>query len=558
MLASLIIKNFAIIKDLKIDLFEGLNVFTGETGAGKSIILKAIDFVVGARGSKDMIRFGEKCASVEAMFEKLSDEILKIIECDLEIEVINREILIERKIFSDGRTNSLINGKNIGVRDLKKIGDKLVHFSEQGSNQKLLVAENNLKMLDDFAENDELIFAYRQSFEKLSKIFKSLKQIDYQIELNNKKFEQLSEQISEIEKINLKPEEDEQIEGKLKLIKNSAEIFEVLNLICEKFSGCSGNYENVLNIFSESVKNLERIVKYDLEFKTIFEKFKSLFFETQELIIDIENLKNVRFDFEPNRVEILENRLSDISKIKRKFGPSLVDVKNNLQNFKEEIKQIQNYGLKKEELLKIKETELIKFKQLLIEISKRRKEAAAKFSAAVENELKFLEMNDANFVVKLKKHGANFNGSEDAEFFISANLGEPAKPVCKIASGGELSRIMLAIVDVMASKFRPLTLIFDEIDSGVSGLSAKKIGIKLKKLSKHTQIICITHLAQIAAVADYNFKIVKQNYGDRVFSSVCHLNFDEKIEEIARIVGVDGNKELALNIVNEMLRKNEQ
>ncbi len=556
MLASLVIKNFAIIKDLKIELFEGFNVFTGETGAGKSIILKAIDFVVGARGSKDMIRFGEKCASVEATFGKLSDEILKIVEYDLEIEVLNCEILIERKIFSDGRTTGSINGKNVGVRDLKKIGDKLVHFSEQGSNQKLLVAENNLKMLDDFAENNESIFEYRQSFERLRKIFKNLKQIDYQVELNDKKFEQLSEQISEIEKINLKLEEDKQIESKLTLIKNSAEIFKVLNLICEKFSGCGSDNENVLNIFDESVKNLEQIVKYDLEFKTVFEKFKSLFFEIQELIIDIENLKNVRFDFEPNQVEILESRLSDISKIKRKFGPSLVDVKNKLQNFKEEIKQIQNYGLKKEELLKVKENELTKFKQLLIEISKKRKKSAAKFSAAVENELKFLEMEDANFIVKLKKHSANFNGLEDAEFFISANLGEPAKPVCKIASGGELSRIMLAIVNVMASKFRPLTLIFDEIDSGVSGLSAKKIGIKLKQLSKYTQIICITHLAQIAAVGDHNFKIVKQNVGDRVFSSVRYLNFDEKIEEIARIVGVDGNKELALNVASEMLKKN--
>ena len=261
------------------------------------------------------------------------------------------------------------------------------------------------------------------------------------------------------------------------------------------------------------------------------------------------------FTFQSSELEFLENRLSEISKIKRKYGPKLLDVKNNLEKFKLELNKIKNYSTQKEELLNLKNQELTKFEKLLLTISKKRKETAYKISNKILNELKFLEMKDVDFKIELKKHAANLNGLEEANFLISANLGEPLKPIYKVASGGELSRIMLAIVSVIFSEFKPLTLIFDEIDSGVSGVTASKIGVKLNQLAKSAQVICITHLAQIAAVADENFKIVKKNVAGRVVTEVVHLSLNEKIKEIARIVGGSQVNDLTLKLAENMVKK---
>lgn len=553
MLLNLKISNLAVIKNLEIKFYEGLNVFTGETGSGKSVILKAIDFVLGARCNKDMIRFGENKACVEATFKKLSVQILGFLKNELKIQNFKDELFITRTIFKDGKTIAAVNGVNVNVASLKNLGSRLIYLNEQGRAQNLVNSDNSLKIVDDFAQINNLVLKYRESFLRLKNILKKLKQINLKIEEKNNTFTILSERIAEIEKLNVQTDEDVHIFEKLKLIKNSEFVFKNLNFVKILLSG-NENSEGIINNFEKIVRNLEQISNYKGEIKIILTKFQNLFFELKELIFDLSDVKN-SFTFQSSELEFLENRLSEISKIKRKYGPKLLDVKNNLEKFKLELNKIKNYSTQKEELLNLKNQELTKFEKLLLTISKKRKETAYKISNKILNELKFLEMKDVDFKIELKKHAANLNGLEEANFLISANLGEPLKPIYKVASGGELSRIMLAIVSVIFSEFKPLTLIFDEIDSGVSGVTASKIGVKLNQLAKSAQVICITHLAQIAAVADENFKIVKKNVAGRVVTEVVHLSLNEKIKEIARIVGGSQVNDLTLKLAENMVKK---
>lgn len=556
MLKVLIIENLAIIKKMEIEFCPGLNIFTGETGAGKSIMLKALSLIVGARCSKDIIRFGEKTATVEAVFENLPKSVIDIINSVLKVQVKNGQISVKRIVYDDGKSKALVNNIIINIGDLKKIGQKLINFNEQGSSQTLLNSENDSFFLDSFAEINELVADYRIKFLEFNRVFRKLEQLELKIKQKTENFSELKSKISEIEKANIKPGEYEKISKNLKIIKNSTEIFEILKSINMMLNG-NFEHDGVLNNINSSTKQLEKISGFNDEFRLIFEKFKSLNFELEEAAFEIEKLKN-KLDFEPGKLEFLENRLSEIVKIKRKFGPEIEDVENKLASMKLELEQIENYDVQKQKLVNLKNEKLVHLKKQLIEISKKRKEFANIFSNAILNELNFLEMKNSKFAVELMGHKANLNGLEDAIFLISTNLGEPLKPLCKVASGGELSRILLAIVSVMSNKFKPSTLVFDEIDSGVSGIAAEKIKIKLKQLSKNTQIVCITHLAQIASAADKHFKIFKTvDHEKRINSKILNLNFDEKIKEIARLIGGCESNELILNLATELIKQNQ-
>ncbi len=551
MLVSLTIKNLAVIKNVNINFYQNLNVFSGETGAGKSVMLKAINFILGARCSKSMIRFGEKSAEVEAVFNNLPKNVTEYIINDLKIKLIDNCVLIRRKLFLNGKTLAYFNNIGISISDLKKVGLNLVHFNEQNSGQNLLFLDNELKILDNFAEINDLVLQYRISYNNLKNLILNLKKLENDIKNKNEKLEVFNDQIKEIESLNLKIGEDEKIEKELKIAQNSSKIFEILNLIINNFYGSNSN-EGILNFFKTTTDNLSGISNLNDSFMKILNKFNNIFFELEELILEIKNLVN-KFDFDREYLEFLENRLSKIIKIKRKFGPSLELVLNKLDDLKFNCLKFENYSEQKIELNKLKKIELDKFKNFANLISQKRKIAADKLSIEILNELKFLEMKDANFKVELKPHKANLNGLEDVEFLISTNLGEPLKPITKIASGGELSRIMLAAICVMANKFKTPTLIFDEIDYGVSGVTATRIGSKIKNLSKHCQIICITHIAQIVAIADENFKISKDIYNNETKTKIEHLNLDDKIKEVARIIGGDNVSDLTLKLANELI-----
>lgn len=554
MLKNLSVKNLAIINNIDIDFDVGLNIFTGETGAGKSIMLKALSFIMGARCSKSVVRSGEKCAIIEAIFENLNETIFKIFN-EMKIKIENNSVIVKRIIFCDGKSTAFINGSMVSVTDLKRVGRELLIFNEQGSSQNFLNSENNIYFLDSFAGINELVLKYRNEFVKLNEVLRKLKKLENLINFRNDKTEELKLKISEIEKLNLKFDEEKKIGEKLKIIKNSAEIFEILNLIYDLFCG-NGEFEGILNKIKNSIKQLEKISGFGEEFKLVYEKFKSLTFELEEAVFDVENLKN-SVNYEPKQLDYLENRLSDILKIKRKFGPTFNDVKNRLNLMKLELEKLQNCEFQKQNLIKIRNEKLARLKQQLFDISKHRQDSANKFSNAILNELKFLEMNNAKFIVELQKHKANLNGLEDVAFLISTNQGEPLQPLNKVASGGELSRLLLAFVVVMLNKFHVPTIVFDEVDSGVSGIAAKKIGEKLKQISKNTQIICITHLAQIASVADKHFKIFKSvDSNGRTSSKVLNLNFEEKTKEIARLIGGSETDELVVKLAAEMIKQN--
>lgn len=539
---------------MEIEFCSGLNIVTGETGAGKSVMLNGLNFIIGARCSKSVVRFGEKYAFVEAVFENPSSEIIEILK-KLTIKIENDKILtVKRLIYDDGRSKALINSSTVSIGDLKQIGQKLVNFNEQSSSQNILHSENNIRLLDSFAEINELVASYRKKFIEFNNILKKLKQINST--QNIEKFKELKAKVSEIEKANIKPDEELKINEQLKLIQNSANIFDTLNSIYEILTG---NYENegILSSLKNSTQQFEKINEFSDELKAIYEKFTNLTFELEEISFEIEKLKS-NLNFDPKQLEFLENRLSVITKLKRKFGPNFENIENNLKYMKLELEKMQTYSAQENELTMLKNKKIDDLKKQLLEISKKREEAASEFSKYVLNELKFLEMKHSNFVVKITKHKANLNGLEDIEFLISANAGEPLKPLCKVASGGELSRITLAIVSIMNEKFKQSTLVFDEIDSGVSGIAAKKIGIKLKQLSNSTQIICITHLAQIASIANKHFKIFKSKDGadGRVSSKILNLNFDEKVKEVARLIDGNENSELTLSLAGEMIKQN--
>lgn len=521
MISTLHIKNIGIIDDLSIDLNEGLNVLTGETGAGKTLIIDSLGIISGGRFSKEMIRKGETNSFVEICMYEPENE-----------NSIDGNIIVSREINSNGKNMCKINGRMVTVNELKNFMSKFIEIHGQNDNQSLLDNKFHLKYLDGFI-GDKIIDIkkqYKEKYEKYLEIKQELKNNYGDEKERERKLDLLRYQFNEIEEANLKVNEEDNLEEKRKLMLNSEKISKNLNEADIAIG------ENSIDSINTAIRALEKIENIDKKYEDISSNLKNIYYELQEISRDIsEHKEDVYFD-EQERNEV-EERLDLIYNLKRKYGNNVQEILNYKNEIEAEINHIENldeYNNKlKKELKQLKE-EMTKLAEKMHEL---RNEYGKVLSININKVLEDLEMKNANINIHVDYNEEDFfeNGKDIVEFYITTNLGEDEKQLAKIASGGEMSRIMLAIKKVLADTDKMPVLIFDEIDTGISGKAAGAVAEKLNGISKNHQVLCISHLPSIAAIADYNYFISKKVVENRTNTSIRLLNEKETLEEIARI-----------------------
>ena len=521
MISTLHIKNIGIIDDLSIDLNEGLNVLTGETGAGKTLIIDSLGIISGGRFSKEMIRKGETNSFVEICMYEPENE-----------NSIDGNIIVSREINSNGKNMCKINGRMVTVNELKNFMSKFIEIHGQNDNQSLLDNKFHLKYLDGFIGNkiDGIKKQYKEKYEKYLEKKQELKNNYGDEKERERKLDLLRYQFNEIEEANLKVNEEENLEEKRKLMLNSEKISKNLNEADIAIG------ENSIDSINVAIRALEKIENIDKKYEDISSNLKNIYYELQEISRDIsEHKEDVYFD-EQERNEV-EERLDLIYNLKRKYGNDVQEILNYKDEIEAEINYIENldeYNNKlKKELKQLKE----KMTQLAEKMHELRKEYGKVLSININKVLEDLEMKNANINIHVDYNEEEFfeNGKDIVEFYITTNLGEDEKQLAKIASGGEMSRIMLAIKKVLADTDKMPVLIFDEIDTGISGKAAGAVAEKLNGISKNHQVLCISHLPSIAAIADYNYFISKMVINDRTNTNIKLLNERETLEEVARI-----------------------
>ena len=519
MITTLHIKNIGIIDDLSIELGEGFNVLTGETGAGKTLIIDAINIISGGRFSKEMIRKGESYSFVEVNLYLPNNPMS-----------IENNIIVSREIHLNGKNSCKINGRLVTLTELKEFMSNIIDIHGQNDNQKILNSKYHIKYLDNFI-GEELINIkkqYKELYKKRIEVKKELKDNLGDDKEKQRKLDLLKYQFDEIDLAKLKENEEEELEEKRKLFMNSEKIGKSLN------SADLALGEGAIDKINEAIRAIEKISDIDKVYEEKLTELKSIYYEVQELSRDISSLNSEMY-FDENERNETEERLDLINSLKRKYGNSIIEIleyKNNIEKEIERINNLDEYNAKLKEKIKALEKEM---QVLATKMHNIRVNIAQKLNENINKELKDLEMPNAKFYVEIKETEFNKNGIDEIEFFISTNIGEDSKPLAKIASGGEMSRIMLAIKTVLANTDSTPILIFDEIDTGISGKAAKSVGEKLKIIGNSHQVLCITHQPSIAAKGDQNFYISKVSEEGRTYTKVKKLNEEEIIKEIARI-----------------------
>lgn len=531
MLKSLHIENIAIIEETDIDFVSGFNCLTGETGAGKSIIIDAINAVLGERTSKDIIRTGANRAFVSALFGDLSDTSIEIIKENGFFVDENGELLISRTITED-RGSVKINGKPANLAVLKNIAKHLVNIHGQHDNQTLLVPENHFRYIDKIAENDELLFDYYKEFKNLNAIRKELSSLETDEGEKLRTTEMLKYQIEEIEALGITPGETEELKEKLKIINSYEKIVLSLNSAYEALSG-SDDTDGALSLISNAEKEILKVDINSLEntksnIADAKAAIESVMFDLKDVIEDN--------DYSKADAENIRSRLDTLRRVVLKYGGTEEKTLDFLQKAKEQLNSIESSDKRIEELSSLLDESTERLINKAAKITKSRKDAAQKFEREVTEKLSYLNMEGASFVVSINEGRYTKYGCDNIEFMIMTNAGDTYKPLVKIASGGELSRVMLAIKSVLAGKDDVDTLIFDEIDTGISGRAADKVGVLLKGVSKSRQVVCVTHLAQIASYAKNHLLIEKSVSSGKTYTLVKSLSGDDRVNEIARIM----------------------
>lgn len=538
MISTLHIKNIGIIEDLTVDLNTGFNVLTGETGAGKTLIIDSLNLACGGRFSKEIVRRGENFCLVELNIYLPQNE-----------NSIDGNIIISREIFLNGRNTCKINGRLVTVNELKEFMSKIIDIHGQNDNQTIMSKQEHINYLDNFIGKDLLNekYEYQKLYNRYNEIKKELKENYGDEKEKQRKLDLLKYQLNEIEQANLKENEEDELNNERKKIMNSEKIYTCLTEVDSNLS------ESVIDGINLSIRALEKIEDIDDEYKNKLTDLKNIYYDVQELTRDISDLNSdVSFD-ESKRNEI-EERLDCIYDLKRKYGNSISEIIEYKEQIEKDIYTIENLEEHNNKLKKELEDLTTKMSEKCSVLNKIRSKYSKVLNEKINKELKDLEMKNASFHVDIKyDESGNFNqnGLDDIEFLIATNVGDEAKPLIKIASGGEISRIMLAIKTVLADTDEVPILIFDEIDTGISGKAAKSVGEKIKIISQKHQVLCITHQANIAAKGDSNYFISKKVENEKTYTNIKLLNEAEVIEEIARISSGDITKN-ALEHAREM------
>lgn len=551
MLKTLCIENIAVIEKADIEFSKGFNVLTGETGAGKSIVVDSINAILGERTSKELVRAGSENAFVTAYFEDINSEVKqKLNEFDLPCED-DGTLMLSRKISAQGKSTCRINGSVCTVSMLKEVGNLLVNIHGQHDSQTLLNADYHYKFVDMYGSLDGVLDEYKQSFKQLLSVRKQLKALTLDADERDRQIELLDYQIKELTDAEIKVGEWDELKKRKNLILNSQNLLQSLNSALAAFNG-SDDYSGISTLLSTAVKELGTVSDVDGDIKAVYDKAEALN-DSVEVVKDALLDKINSIEFEPEELDRIEERLNLYYTFSNKYGETEQDM---LYYLDEAVKKRATFENSEEELEKLNVRYDEIFNQtvaLAQKLTDLRKSTAEKLGTEICKQLEFLDMPKIKFSTSFEKGNLSANGWDKIEFLIATNVGETAKPLAKIASGGELSRIMLAIKSIIAQKDSIDTLIFDEIDTGVSGKASRKIGLKLKELGAFTQVICVTHSAQIASVADSHFLIEKNVENDRTYTNVTVLDYDGRKNELARIMGGINATESLLKSAEELL-----
>ena len=552
MLSSLKIENIAVIESADISFNIGLNVLTGETGAGKSIIIDSINAILGERTSKELVRTGTKSASVSALFEAISDETKeKLEELGYKCEE-DSSLLLQRKISADGKNVCRINGETATVSILKELGKTLVDIHGQHDNRSLLLKDNHLSYIDKFASNENILSEYVSTYRDFVKLKKELKKLRNSEEENLKKAEMLRFQIDEIEKANIVPGEFSELIKKRDNLANAEKISSALSLSSIYLNG-EDEEPGVLVRLKNVLQEVKSVASFD-NLSDVSKNLANAVYTIEDCAESIQKSLDT-VEFNPNLLEETEERLDLISKLTKKYATDEDGLIKLLDSYKNDLNKIETSSETIEKLTEELDLSAQKMLTASQKLTSSREKASLQFTKRVAKELQFLDMPNVHFSVDIKQKPLGLTGADDLEFLISANLGETPKPLIKISSGGEMSRIMLAIKNVLSQQDSIDTMIFDEIDTGISGQAATKVAKKLYSVSMGKQVICVTHLSQIASFADSHFFISKENRAEHTFTSVKKLNSNDRKYELSRINGGSIITQSQLSASEELLKE---
>lgn len=553
MLKELSIRNFAIIDDLTVDFSGGLTVLTGETGAGKSIIIDAVHLLAGGRASLEFIRHGAKKAELTGLFTINSEQhqIYEKME-DFGVECEEGTIILRRDLNESGKSVCRVNGKLVPLSVLREIGSTLIDIHGQHESQELMDEKRHIDLLDHFAYH-ELADVKQQYFEKYQ-AYREFKREMSAISMDEQRIAQRIDlyqfQINELEIADLKIGEEEQLLEERKRLSNFNKIFERANIAYESISGELKGLDNI----GDAMSALDDIVNLDEQFKDSSEAVNSAFYALQDAAHQIKSVLD-DLEFDPNRLNDVEQRLAQYQSMKRKYGSTVEEILEYFDKIQEELTQLQN----RDETIQNYEKKLSQMEEQLermaLALTKIRKQSAVKLSDAIMVQLRDLHMEKAKFIVNFDSlHSFDANGKDYVSFYISTNVGEPPKSLPKIASGGELSRIMLALKTIFSSSNGITSIIFDEVDTGVSGRVAQAIAEKIAAISISSQVLCISHLPQVAAMADQHYLIKKQVEQNRTYTTVSNINMQHRVVEISRMMSGSEITDLTLQHASELLK----
>ena len=554
MLKELYIENLAVIEQASIEFTNDLNVFTGETGAGKSILINGINAILGQRVTKDIVRTGTDKAIISALFTELGENVRNKLN-ELGIKTDEGQLFLTREIRSDGGSVARINQRPVNVSVLREIGELLVNIHGQHDNQILMAPERHIEILDSFAESENILEDYQRSFRELQIVAKKINKLKTETEKKEFRINELKEIIQEIESLEITPGEDKEIESELEISKNAVAISEAVYAANMILSGDDDNI-GATEMISDSAGKLENYTEMMSDIAPLYDRLNTSAIELEDISSELSSILD-SLDVDPKRFDYLNQRYDELRRVMKKYGPELSDVLKTLESSHNELDSLSDSEQSLDKLLDEKKRLLTEVSKKAKSLSDHRKKAADRFVKQVTEELEFLNMPKVRIIVEQKPGKLTVHGMDNIEFLISANIGEQPKPIARIASGGELSRIMLALKNVIAEKDEIGTLIFDEIDTGVSGKAAHKIGLKLKQISKYRQVLCVTHLSQMAVMADTHLLIEKNIHDDRTVTTVRKLDFEGRKHEIARIIGGDPITDLMLENAEEMLKSAE-
>jgi DNA repair protein RecN (Recombination protein N) len=549
MLKEIYIQNLAVIKEAVIPLDRRLNIFTGETGAGKSILINGINAVLGQRCTKDIVRTGCDKAVITALFTELSDEVCAKLD-ELGIAHDEGEITVTREISADGGSVSRINHRTASAALLKEIGAMLINIHGQHDNQILLDSDRHLQILDDFGGDDTLLNEYRVTFRELQQTARRLGELKKQEQSRLERSRNLNEIIDDIGELELREGEDDELEKEYETAKNSEKTIIAIKNAVSLITGDETANDMIVSAETE----IAAFTDNSTQLSALYERLSAAEIELADIASELEALAD-KVELDGQRLEYLGTRLNNINKMKRKYAADCEGLIKLYDDACREIMQLEGSGSEIKELAEKRDALLHKVTEQAKALYDYRETVAERFTKRVTEELEFLNMAGVIIAVKHEKGKLTVNGMDTVEFLISANKGEEPRPISRIASGGELSRIMLALKSVIADKDAIPTMIFDEIDTGVSGKAAQKIGIKLREIGRVRQVICVTHLSQIAVMADNHLLIEKQIVGDRTETHVMQLDMDGRVAEIARIMGGEDPSDLMLDNARAEIKK---